>query len=100
MMEHPTRKMRDPEEEDWERRRYAFLEQLYLLTGDNCERGVSPGEVEVHLETSVAAHVREVEDLVRLGYVQHVGSGGEICITEKGIGYLQKDAWKRRSIRD
>ncbi len=83
-----------------ERRRYAVLEQLYLLTGENCEHAVSPREIETQLETSAATQLLEVEDLVRLGYMQHARGGGKICITEKGIRYLQQDAWRRRSVRD
>lgn len=99
-MECPTQGGRDQEQVNRERRRYAFLEQLYLLTGENCERAISPREIETQMETPAAAHRSEVEDLVRRGYVQYAGRGGEICVTEKGIRYLQKDAWRRRSVRD
>ncbi|HEV2132073.1 MAG TPA: hypothetical protein VGR27_13255 [Longimicrobiaceae bacterium] len=100
MMEGSTQRERDLEQESLEQRRYAFLEQLYLLTGENCEHAVSLGEVEAQLAISAAVRLPELEDLVRLGYVQDAGAGGKICITQKGIEYLQSDAWRRRSIRD
>ncbi len=95
-----TRSDRDLEQESWEQRRYTLLEQLYLLTGENCEHAVSPEELERELDTAAAIPVPLIEDLVRLGYVQYSGTGSKICITANGIKYLQRDAWRRRSIRD
>ncbi len=94
------RAVRDLEQESWEQRRYALLEQLYLLTGENCERAVSPEQIETELDTAAAIPAPLIEDLVRLGYVRPRGTGKEICLAEKGVKYLQRDAWRRRSVRD
>lgn len=99
MMDGATQRIRDVEQVNRERRRYALLEQVYLLSGENCEHAVSRGEIETQMERSAASPSPEVEDLVRLGYVQYAGRGGEICIREKGIRYLQRDAWRRCSVR-
>ncbi len=93
-------RVQDLEQMNRERHRYAVLEQLYLLTGEDCEHAVSPGEIETQMEMPAATQLPVVRDLVRMGYMQYAGSGGNICLTEKGVRYLQKDAWRRRSVRD
>jgi predicted transcriptional regulator len=97
---YTLRRERNAEQERREQRRYAFLERLYLLTGEDCEYAVSPDEIQAELEVSTTAHVPEVEDLVRLGHVRYAETEGQICITETGIEYLRQTAWRRRSVRD
>ncbi len=99
MVEQAAVRARDPEQESWERLRYSLLEQLYWLTGENCEHAVSLGEIEAQLQVSAPPPDTLIEDLVRWGYVQPEGTGSSICITEKGIRYLRQDAWRRRTIR-
>lgn len=43
---------------------------------------------------------RAVEWLDRKGYVVYHGAGPVVSITEKGTAYIEREAGKRRSIRD
>ena len=88
------------EQERMEQRRYEVLAKLYLVTGADCANGITPQEMERQLDVSADAYLPIIEELARLGYLRHVGSGGAVAITEKGIQYMQTAAWRRRSIRD
>ena len=87
------------EQERMEQRRYDVLAKLYLLTGTDRTNGITPQEMETQLDVSPDTYLPLIEDLTRLGYVRHVGSGGAVAITEKGVEYMQRAAWRRRSIR-
>ena len=43
---------------------------------------------------------RVVEFLDRRGYLTYHGAGPAVSITNKGIDYVQRSAWRRRSIRE
>jgi DNA-binding IclR family transcriptional regulator len=90
---------RNLEEEEVERRRYAFLEQVYLITGADCDRRIDLSELETELGLSVQANETIVADLTRLGYLDRIPEG-EFCLTPKAVAFLQREAWRRRSIRD
>jgi hypothetical protein len=91
---------RNPDEEARERERYVLLEQLYLLTGTDCETTVDPEELRAELGPSPVEDPRVIDDLVRLGYARTIGADGRICLTLDGLEYLQQGAWRRRSVRD
>jgi Mn-dependent DtxR family transcriptional regulator len=90
---------RNFDEEAVEKHRYAFLESVYLLTGPDCENPVSPAELEIELGASPDTQQSVVHDLVRLGYLTQEDDGG-LCLTARAVEFLQRDAWRRRSIRD
>jgi hypothetical protein len=79
--------------------RYRFLEQVYLLTGSR------PGGIaydwqlaeELDLLADVPADI--VEDLERVGFLIRCGDGSGVCITDDGVEYLRRGAWRRRSVR-
>jgi Mn-dependent DtxR family transcriptional regulator len=89
---------RDEDRERREQRRYDFLERFYLLTGEECGAAIRASEIEGELGVPLDESVSMVQDLKRLGYVAFEGPT-RICITEKGIAYVQQGAWRRRSIR-
>ena len=91
---------RDHEQERRERLRYSYLERLYLLTGPECERAVTTPEVEENLGLPPALVASLTEDLTRLGYLRWDTSGMRICITSAGVEYMQRRAWRRRTVRD
>ena len=91
---------RDAEAERWERHRYDYLEKLYLLTGPHCEAVVDPRDVEEQLGLTMEEAAPVTDDLVRLGYLVLREPDHRICISSRGVEYLQTDAWRRRSIRE
>ncbi len=90
---------RHTDTERWERHRYGYLEKLYLLTGPDCQAVVHPREIEDQLGLAGDEAAPVTEDLVRLGYLLLGEPEDRICISRKGIEYLQTHAWRRRSIR-
>ena len=43
---------------------------------------------------------RTVVDLTHRSYLSFCAAGPQVCITEKGIAYLQKGAGRRHSVRE
>lgn len=95
MLGERERRSRDTERERQERLRYNYLERLYLLTGADCEFVAYRWQVEEELGELEPVS----EDLERLGYVCRFDDGAAMCITPRGVDYLRKGAWRRRSVR-
>lgn len=100
MLQEPETRERDLEAEWREQRRYALLERLYLLTGDDCSTAISDWQMETELGVPREEAASLTNDLVQSKYMAFMGEGQRVCITEKGIEYLQTGAWRRRSIRE
>lgn len=100
MREGAPLRLRDPEAERQERRRYQVLEWIYEITGEDCDAVVHASQLGEALGISREEAFRIVEHLAYHGYLRYVGAGPQVCITEKGLRYLQTNAWRRRSVRD
>ncbi|CAN5829999.1 hypothetical protein BH23GEM3_BH23GEM3_03430 [soil metagenome] len=100
MIYEPETRERDLEAEWREQRRYALLERLYLLTGDDCSAVVYDRQMEAELGVPGEEAASLTDELIQLRYLAHIGEGQQVCITEKGLAFLQKGAWRRRSIRE
>jgi len=93
-------RVRDTAREEHERRRYELLERIYLLTGTNCQRGVYVQEITEQFGGGSAADAALADDLVRLGLLRRLGQQPHLCITRRGVEFMQRRAWRRRSVRD
>jgi hypothetical protein len=91
---------RDQDTERRERFRYRFLERLYLLTGADCKMVAYDWQIEQELGLAMGDVEYLVGELERLGYLKRFGGGSQMCISERGIEYLSRGAWRRRSIRN
>jgi hypothetical protein len=87
------------DEERREHIRYDFLERVYLLVGANCDAGVSREEIEEQFGHIGTDPLMLVSELASLGYLRLTEHPQVVCLTRQGIEYLQRDAWRRRTIR-
>lgn len=94
-----VRRQRNLDDEAVQKHRYAFLESVYLLTGPDCRNRVRPTELEAELGASPESQRSVVHDLVSLGFLSEQVDGA-LCLTPRAVDFLQRDAWRRRSIRD
>lgn len=77
-----------------------MLERLYLLAGSCPEHIAAERDIENQLGFSLDGLTTVVADLERLGYLARHRDGSGLCITDRGIEYVRRGAWRRRSIRD
>lgn len=87
---------------EWRREqlRYRVLAWVYEQTGTNCELPVTGTQIGAALGLPYEELYRVIHFLEDRGYLSYRGAGPRVCITEKGISYLEIDARKRRSIRN
>lgn len=93
-------RQRDPQQEERERVRFDILRSVY-------ERGWAEGETPVRaLDVGLAMGLsreeifRTVLDLTQRSYLSFCAAGPQVCITDKGVAYLEKGAGRRHSIRE
>jgi hypothetical protein len=91
---------RDPAAELRERLRYRVLMEIYGRSGGRCETPVAGLLVGEALGLSREETFRTIHFLAHHGFLDYRGAGPRICITEKGIRFLERDAGRRRSVRD
>lgn len=86
---------------EWRREqlRYRVLEWVYEHTGADCSVAVTGTQVGAALMLSYEELYRVIHFLEDRGYLNYRGAGPRVCITERGIRYLQVEARNRRSIR-
>lgn len=96
----PSPRPRDRAAERRERQRYEILEGVYQRTGENCETPVSGLQVGQERGLRREETFRCVQHLAQRGYLFYVGAGPRVCITPRGIRYLNQESGRRRSVRD
>ena len=87
--------------ETLERARYRILEFVYLHVGGNCSTPLAPMRIFDDLGYPADSGMQAIRFLVKEGFLDSTGSeyGQGICLTDKGIQYIQQNAWRRRSLR-
>lgn len=93
------RRMRDYEVERRERESFILLQHAYTLAEANPEAILSGAHMVDDLGFARDAGLRLIEHLVREGYFTDHGTGPRISISRQGIEYIERFAWRRRSIR-
>jgi hypothetical protein len=90
----PERQLRE------ERMRYEVLLMLYRAAKADTGRVVNAYTFSVDLGAWHAEVFRVIEWLERHGLVTYHGAGPAISITPAGVGYVEADFQRRRTIRD
>lgn len=99
MVQGQRTRCRDAHLERRERLRYRLLEQIYLLTGPEPGGIVNDRDLEEEPGQILGGASEIAEELERVGYLERCRGGSGVCITDAGIEYLRRGAWRRRSIR-
>jgi hypothetical protein len=87
------------EEERRDHLRYEFLERIYLLAGADCSSELHWQEFEEQFGPLGPEPVVLTRELAVLGFVRFREEPFRVCITAEGVDYLQRRAWRRRTIR-
>jgi Mn-dependent DtxR family transcriptional regulator len=95
----PTRR-RDPGLERLEQQRYQVLEQVYLLCEGAENGGADVRRFAAEMEVAVESNRAAIEDLARLGLLSMDPVVGEVRLTPRGCEYIQRGAWRRRTVRE
>jgi hypothetical protein len=86
---------------DWseERLRYRILRAIYDRTGADCVRTMTATEIGAYLSIGYEDLYRVIHWLAEHEYLFPVGEGPRVCVTPKGIRYIEKAAGRRMTIR-
>ena len=88
-----------PPEWSEERLRYRILREIYESTGANCVRTMTACEIGTNLSIAYEDLYRVVNYLAEHEFLFAVGEGPRVCITPRGIRYIEKAAGRRSTIR-
>lgn len=83
-----------------ERLRYNVLSTIYERTGASCETTITGTEVGALLQLKYEDLFRVIHFLEFNGYLKYLDSGPRVCITFKGLRYIEELAGRRRSLRE
>ena len=83
-----------------ERMRYEVLDMLYRASARDPERRINCRGFAEDIGVWQAEVFRVVDFLDRIGFIQYCGAGPVVCITERGIDYLERGAGRRKRISD
>lgn len=93
------RRMRDYEAERRERESFILLQHAYTLAEGSPEATLSGAQMADALGLPQDEARRLIEHLVWEGYFTDLGAGPRISIARQGIEYIERLAWRRRSVR-
>ena len=82
-----------------EQLRYRVLGAAHRHTGGDCTRSVVGAALGADLDVPYEELHRVLSCLEEHGYLFHIGPGPRLCITPKGIRYIERAAGRRRSLR-
>lgn len=90
-----------PENPEWleERLCYGVLRAVYERTGGGCTATTTGAALQSDLSVDAEDLFRIVRLLEEHQYLFLVGPGPELCITPKGIRYIERAAGRRQSLR-
>lgn len=82
-----------------EKLRYQVLQWVYDHAGAACTVPVTGSQIGSALHLPYEELYRVIHYLEDRGYLVYLGAGPTVCITDKGIRYLEEEAGNRRTIR-
>lgn len=91
---------RDPLQEERERLRFRILKGVYEHGWKGGENPVRALDIGLAMGLSREELFRTVVDLTQRSYLSFCSAGPQVCITDKGVAYVEGGAGRRRSIRD
>lgn len=89
----------DPKAVRRERESFIVLQHLHNLRGEATDEARLCSRVERDLGFEPGACAELVEHLVRVGFATTSGPGDHLWITPAGAEYIERLAWRRRSVR-
>ena len=94
--------MREAGDNEWdeERLRYEVLSTVYELSGAVCQRAVTGSQIGAALGLRYEDLFRAIQYLEQYGFLKYMDSGARMCITPKGLRYVEELAGRRRSLRE
>lgn len=93
------RPVRDPARERLERVRYEVLTRLCHLASSNCGSEIVGRSLSAAAQLSPEELFRAIEYLAHHNYLDYLGVGPRVRLTERGLRYLRGEAGRRRSVR-
>jgi hypothetical protein len=93
-------RQRDAAQEQRERVRFDILRSVYERCWSEGNAPVRALDIGLAMGLSREEIFRTVLDLTQRSYLSFCAAGPQVCITEKGMTYMQKGAGRRRSIRE
>ncbi len=92
---------RKPMRLEWreEQLRFRILRAVYDRAGADCEHAVSGTEIGTDLDLRFEELFRGIHFLEYHGYLNYLSVGPKVCLTAKGIAFIEEDAGRRRSVR-
>ncbi len=82
-----------------ERLRYTVLRSIYKRVGTDCAATTTATQVGAELSIGYEELFRTLSALVHHGYLFEVAEGPRVCITPRGIRYIEKAAGRRMTVR-
>jgi predicted transcriptional regulator len=82
-----------------ERLRYTVLRSIYERVGADCAATTTATQIGAELSIGYEELFRTISALVQHGYLFEVAEGPRVCITPRGIRYIEKAAGRRMTIR-
>lgn len=82
-----------------EQLRYQVLQWVYEHAGATCSIPVTGSQIGAALHIPYEELYRVIHYLDDRGYLGYLSAGPTVCITVKGIRYLEHEARNRRTIR-
>jgi DNA-binding IclR family transcriptional regulator len=86
---------------DWgeEKLRFRVLRAVYERAGHDCGHPITGSEIGAALHLRFEDLFRVVHFLEYHGYLQYLGAGPRVCITPKGLHYIDEGANRRQTVR-
>jgi hypothetical protein len=88
-----------PPEWSEERLRYRILRTIYDRTGADCVTSMTATEIGTYLSVGYEDLFRVIHFLAEHQFLFPIAEGPRVCITPKGIRYIEKAAGRRMTLR-
>jgi predicted transcriptional regulator len=82
-----------------ERLRYTVLQSIYRRVGTDCAATITASQIGAELSIGYEELFRTISALAQHGFLFEVAEGPRVCITPRGIRYIEKAAGRRMSVR-
>lgn len=90
---------REEERIRMERESFVVLQHMYTLSGGDDGAAVALPRVSGELGFEAPRFTRLIDHLAAVGHVSPIAGGTFAAITAAGVDYIERLAWRRRSVR-
>ncbi|HET7274996.1 MAG TPA: hypothetical protein VFI91_07430 [Longimicrobiaceae bacterium] len=85
--------------EQHEHRRYVVLNRIFADCSGGVGREIPLGGLPEEIAISREEAYRIVEFLTCQGFIEYLGAGPRVALTDAGLEYIRHDAGRRRTVR-